>query len=382
MPATTISSGMAKYLFTKDLFDVINVMPPMGRFLLKKFAFEYRPTTYIAWQQRRWAEKLASTVIKGTDGNLNKATLLTEQIEEAPQFHEKLNITNLRGYNSAFGTNSPTASAVDDLLTELALEVQMVKDTIVRSYNLMAAQIMQTGTVTTNTFTYDFGRNAASFADLGAGNYWDNNSVNPITILESGATFCRQYGKTSDSISDVIMGASAFNAFLENTKTLDRSQKLWSILTDIEKPQMGADGECFQGRISAGAYQFNIWTYPQFYTASTEYQPAVTLQTNYGSKSQSATPNTSTKYIDDTNIIIMPSNTVQLWASTLVPRLPEQVNGTMSTMGMAGETDGGLFFAYDYQDVKRTAWEFNIKSSGLTIPVRIDDFFTAKVMGS
>lgn len=178
------------------------------------------------------------------------------------------------------------------------------------------------------------------------------------------------------------MGASAFRQFLLNPFVLARAQKLWNELTQLTMPAPRGDGSVFMGQVSAGVYRINIYTYPHFYTASTEYQAAINIITLAGTVAQNATANTSVPYINDTNIIMTPPKMNSIMGYSLVPKLPMQMMDVNGSMGEIGDIEGGKFFAYDFQDIKLTAWEMNLKSAGLAILSDVDEVFTAKVMAA
>ena len=377
----TISALQAKNLFTQDLIQVLNIVPPINSYLSDHFEMRYKPTLYLSWQTKRTTEILTQSVLRGTSGNRVKATGFTQKVELPPFFHLYFNLMELEGYNAAFGTQNPAESAVDNLLEQTAEMYDEMKMMMQRQQEFMAAQVMQTGIITdATTGNIDYKRNPASFTDLLAGGYWDTNiGVDPFATLESMATWMRQYGKCSGNVFNVIMGASVLRAFLKMTVVLARAQKLWNVLTPLEFPELKDDGSVFHGQVSAGPYKINIFTYPQYYTSSTEYQAAATIHTIAGDISQAGTSNTSTPYISDYNMIMTPVKTRWVHGFALVPALPKQIaSGSDGMVGDLGMVEGGKYFAYDYQDVKLTAWEMNLKSAGMPILTAVDEVVTCK----
>lgn len=378
----TIPLLQAKNQFTQDLIAVLNVVPPQTNYLLDKFVFVYKPVTYLSWQVRRWTEVPATSVLRGASGNRVKGSGFTQKIEQAPFFHLYYNLNELEGYNAAFGTQNPAESAVDDLTEQAAFMYGEMKKMINRAYELQASQQLQTGIVLDSTTgNIDSKRNPASFTDVGSGNYWDTNTgADPFITLENMAVWLRQYGKVSGNVMDVTMGANVLRSFLKLTEVLARAQKLWNVLTPLEFPELKDDGSVFHGQVSAGPYKINIFSYPQYYTSSTEYQGIATINTIAGSISQAATSNSSTPFIADYNMVMTPQKPRFIFGSSMVPKIPKQVAAERDgDYGDMGEVEGGKFFAYDYQDMKLTAWEMNLKSTGLAILASVDEVVTAKV---
>jgi len=371
-----------KNQFTQDLIDVVNITPPDATdFLMNMFRFVYKPTLYLSWQTRRFTEILATSVIRGTNGNRIKATGFTQKVELPPFFHLYFNMMQLEGFNAAFGTQNPTEGAFYDLMDEASFMYNEMKKMINRAKELMASQILQTGIVLdATTGNINFDRNPSSIMDLGSGGYWDGSiSQNPFATGETMCTFLRQYGKVGGNRFRWLMGASAYRNFLLQTAVLSRAQKLWNVLTALEYPELKDDGSVYMGNISCGPYSVDIFTYPQYYTSSTEAQELVTVQAIAGQTTSAATSNTSTPYIADYNTVMVPEKMQQIHGCALVPALPKQIANDGDMTGEMGLIEGGKFFAYDYQDVKLTAWENNLKAAGMPILTRVDEVVTAKV---
>lgn len=356
----TIPAGQARAKFTSQMVAIYKQLPKPTNFLSRKFIDVVKNVDYVSWQVERYGEFAANDIVRGADGHRNQFSIQTEKVEQPPLFHEYFDIMQLSGYNRAFGSTLIDDGEYNEFMNTALERFGVVRGAIDRRYELQAAEVLQLGTITTvNSGTYDFKRKGASMPGYSAAVNFADPSVNPFSVIASGCLFNRTVGKASGGVYDCYMGTDVYDAFLIHPDVLARAQKLWNQLTDLQMPDLKDDGSAFMGQVSAGAYKVNIYTYPQFYTATTE------------------VPNTSTAYIDSKQLIITPVNPKWIKAFAMVPMLPKQ-GAARNTLFPALEE--GKYYAYDFQDEKNTAWEMNIKSSGLCIPVAVDQIWNAPVL--
>lgn len=346
---TVIGLDAARSAFTNAIVAVYRERITPSSFLRSFFPATYSPTKLVSIEVKRGKEKVASDVLRGTGSNLNKKSRSTLKTIEPPLYSEAHNVNELDIYDTAFGTLDPKLMA--QLAVEAAEELVEIQNTIERAYEKQAAEVLTSGVITLkNGDNIDFKRKSDSLVDDGAGSYWTVSTVDPMVALAAGGQFIREVGKSQGGTYNVIMGGSALNALLNNPIFQAKYDKKDITLGEIREPQRNSTGGTLHGRVSAGAYVYNIWTYPEGYTNASD---------------------VFVKYIADTDIIILPEVTHFTTAYALVPQLP----------GMAPlqTTAGGAYVFNEYLDPKNRNHVQEILSAGVTIPVAIDQIYTQKV---
>lgn len=137
-------------------------------------------------------------------------------------------------------------------------------DKIDRRYELQCWQCLLTGIVTiANGLNISYGRLAGSLVDPGAGNYWADKD--PNLTFTRGATWLNETGKMEGDTINVIFGQDAFAAYVDNAAVKARAAQFQWSLDAIQPAQRDAVGKTFHGRVSVGSFNFNFWTYTDFY---------------------------------------------------------------------------------------------------------------------
>ena len=135
-----------------------------------------------------------------------------------------------------------------------------------RAIELMASQVLQTGTVTcvdkdsNALYVLDFGAKATHLTDAGAA--WGGGSEVPLTDLANLATVVRRDGKAVPS--RLIFGGRAFQDFLADTEVQARLDNRNMMVGQVA-PAARGEGATFQGWVWIGHYRFEMWTYDGFY---------------------------------------------------------------------------------------------------------------------
>lgn len=359
-----IDSSAIRPKFTSDLVAAYKSSLNATTFLQSKFKRVTKDTDYLEWNIQRFSENVAQDVARGADGNRNSYATMVQKVEQPPLYYEYLDVMQLEGYNRAFGSVSMSDSTYRDFRETATFHVKQMINKIDRAYELQAQSVLLTGKIITATNgTTDFLRKAASIVAYGIGIDWSQAGVNPKDLIKQGCIFNRTVGKASSNVFDCIMGDGAYTAFINNVNIQNEAQKLWSVLTKLEEPTPRGDGSTFMGQISAGPYKVNVFCYPEYYTNTTE------------------VPNTSLPYVPSNAIIITPSDPYFIHGFAMVPRLPDYMGMAESGFGNAigGEegTNKGQYFISEFVDMKRTAWYMAAKSAGMTIPIGVDQIFTA-----
>jgi hypothetical protein len=249
-----------------------------------------------------------------------------------------------RLYDAVIGSGSAPAFA--QLTQELAEDMVDLRATIERSYEKQCAQVLETGIVTLATGdNIDFKRKAGSLVDLGSGNYWSTSTVDPRTAFKAAGTFLRKEGKAAGGTFNAIVGSDVLNVMLNNPIFQSVGDVRRIDLGFIQPPQRNAVGASLHGQISAGSYNFNIWSYEQYYTDSNGVQQ---------------------EYLSPKKVIVIPESPMFKLGFGAVPQLIE--NG--------GIPQQGAYLVQEFMDQRRTAHEFHIKSAGIAIPVAVDQIYT------
>lgn len=353
----TISTQTANAELTKAFQEVYKERPKTTGFLQSFFTRKTYGTKFISIAVQRGTEKVAVDVERGTEGNRNTVSKSTEKIFEPPYYSEYTDITKLSVYDRLFTSSDVSVSIFSQFLEELVDAVGMLEDKIDRAYELQCANVLTSGIVQLSAGTnIDFKRKATSLVDLAAINanrYWtvaNDATATPIADLESGANFLRQVGKVQGGGTiNCIMGSSVLNALLALPSFQNRSDIRRVNLDQINMPQRNSSGAALHGEISAGAYNFRLWTYPEYYDNSS---------------------NVSTPYLDPTKIILLPEMPKFSLSFAAVPQL---LTGGQPIMT-------GQYIYKDFADERKSAHDYVVESAGVAIPVAVDQIYTVKVL--
>lgn len=348
-------------LFTKYLSETLELKPSPTSFLKSLFKTKTTSALEISIEVKRHGEPIAVDVLRGTSGNINAWNKSTEKLIIPPFFDERFSLNQLDGYDRIFGQSGDvTADQFARVLDSAADKVILLKDKINRRYELMAAQVLTTGIVTlTNGDNIDFLRQGSSKGVLGAGNWWTEAAIDPDTTLEAGAKFIRTQGLYGGAEFNVIMGAKAWNAYKNNPIIQKKNDiKAWS-LSDISSPIMFGTGSAYLGRVTAGSYIFNIWSYPQFYN------PAGTDKTG------------KVPYIADEQVVILPNDYSFSFVYGGVPHIVRNT-GNIAVPEYVSYAPGE-FLIDNYVDSRVANHEFAVKSAGVPIPTQVDAIYNSQV---
>lgn len=345
-----ISTTDARNVYTKALAAVYRERPMVKGFLRSFFPSVEKGTKEISIEVQRGIERIAVDVTRGADGNRNKFNKSTEKIFVPPFYDEYLDVTELDVYDKLFGNGEISTNAMTNFIETVGEKVGLLKDKIDRAYELQIAQVLQTGIVTLNAGTnIDFKRKAASISVLAGADLWTAANSNPYETLKAAGEFLREKGKSQGGLFNVIMGGGALEAFLENTTVKERADIRNYGLDVIREPQRNAVGASYHGRVSAGSWSFDIWTYPEIYTTA---------------------GNVDTYYVDSNKIIVIPETPRFQLTFAAVPQLVEGV----------GSVTAGAYKYYDFMDERRATHDFGVKSAGVAVPVAVDQIYTAQVI--
>lgn len=354
-----MNSGDQRALFTKTLVDVYQQRLRPTSFLRTMFPSTTSPSKTISIEVERTGEYIATDVARGTEGNRNSWSISMEKIIEPPLYREYFDATKLDLYDRVLGSqgnnNVPLFTA---LMNKVADRVSMMQDKIERSKEKQCADVLQTGIITPAVgVQINYKRKAESIVDLGAGLGYFAAGSDIYKQFAAAGEFLRTIGKSPDAVFNAILGDTALGDLLTNTKFLAR-QNLFSMALDAVLPvQRNSTGAAYHGTITAGAYKFQLWSYPQIYDVRTIVDGNVV--------------NTPTKYIDPKLVIVVPTNPRFQFSHAAVPQL----------VGEPGQPPiQGEYVVGEFLDTRKAVHDFDIQTAGIALPVAVDQIYTMKAV--
>ena len=353
----SISTQDARSIFTQRLIEVYKERTAPTAFLRSFFMVRESDTKEVSIEVQRGTEKIAVDVERGTRGNRNQFSKSSQKLFVPPYYREYFDATELDFYDRLFtSTGTVDAMTFSQWVDTVVEKLQMLQDKIERSYELQCAQVFETGIVQlTSGDNIVFNRKVGSLVDVGGPAYWAQATSDPLSDLANGATFCRTEGKSAASMFDVIMGSTAFNDFINNAVVKERADIKNYSLDSLRAPQKNSFGGVLHGVVSAGAYQFRLWTYPEFYDTESA---------------------TSLPYMNDKKIVIIPEAPKFVLGFAAVP----QLFGRKADVGAGVAVKRGAYLVGEVLDEINAVHVIDIKSAGVAIPVAVDQIYTAKVV--
>lgn len=362
---STIAVQDVRGLFTKKVIQVLDIKPKPTQFLMSMFKKNIAHSKEISIEVRRHHEFIAADVQRGTGGNYNRFDNSTEKVFVPPYFEEYFFLNELDGYDRIFSDKQEIDGEVFSRMVGMAAEkLELLKYKVMRSYELQCAQVFQTGIVTTIAGdNINFRRQADSMAVLPSNQRWTETSVDPDDTLEEGGRFIRTQGLATGDMYNVIFGANAWKAYLNNPIIQNKADnRRYYNLKDLNSPMMNAEGASYHGTVSAGSYNFNCWTYEQFYN------PAGTDKTG------------KVPYIDSDKIIILPNMPMFNFGYAQVPLIARDMGRSQFPQYIKYQP--GDFFMDNYVDPRYKNHIFELMSAGLAIPTQIDAIFSKSVVAT
>jgi hypothetical protein len=351
----------AREIFTKAYLASYKENIPVPSFLKSFFTILTFITKTISIEVQRGTERIAVDVLRGVNGNRNTFSLSSEKEWMPPFYNENFDATQLDRYDRVFGQSFNDSPAIIGYLArDVAEKTQLLRDKIDRAKEFQCAQVFETGIVTLlNGDNIDFKRKAASLVDLAAdGGYWGANPDVELQLIH-GAEFIRQKGKNGVPEFNLVMSGTAWIALKATDYFKNKANYNQVLLLDIKMPQTTAFGAGYMGRIAAGAYTFNVWTYDEVYETSlgvvTRYWP-----------------------VDKAFIVPVSGTRFHLSHAGVPAILADTRNAEYSQFiaQIAAE-----YYLNNYIDPQRKAHIFEIYSAPLAIPVSVDMIYTMQVLG-
>lgn len=353
----------SKAIFTKAYMAAYQERIPVPSFLMSFFTAIMFATKTVGIEVQRGTEYIAVDVERGTNGNRNQMTRSSEKQWIPPFYNEYFDATQLERYDVVFGgSESIPERTIGYLASDVADRLLLCKDKIDRAKELQAAQVFQSGVVTLSSGdNIDYKRKAASIVDLGgSGGYWGVTTTDIEAQLIAGAEFIRNNGKNGTPEFNLVMPGSALVALKKTDYFKNNANYQQVQLIDIRMPQTQSFGAGYHGRIAAGAYIFNLWTYDEVY--------------------QDASTGTITRYLNATTAFIVPvSGTRFQMAHAGIPAImADKRNAEFSQYIAQLAAD---YYVNNYIDPQRKAHIFELLSAPLAVPITIDMIYTMQVLG-
>lgn len=354
----------ARGIFYKTYLQAFREMIPVPSFLRSFLTKTTTASKTIGIEVERGTERIAVDVLRGTNGNRNKFSLSTEKEYLPPMYNENFDATMLDRYDRVFGediTSTPPA-ILGYLGKDVAERLSTLRKKIERAYEKQAAQMFETGIITLNNGdNIDFKRQATSLVDLGSDGYWTNTDADVETQLIAAANFIRQQGKNGTPEFNLVMPGVAWTSLKKTDFFKDNANYQKVQLLDINMPQATAFGAAYHGRIVAGAYIFNVWTYDEVY--------------------ESATDGTITRYLTATKAFVVPVAGTRFNLSFAgIPAIIK--DKTRAEFSEFIASIGADYYTNDYIDPAGKSHIFEIMSAGVAIPVTVDMIYTMQIIGT
>lgn len=274
---------MAVNLFdTRTLISTLEQTYPPKSFLLDTFFKEIVTfqTRYVDLDIEKGKRKLAAFVRPTSQGRMVEKRGWTTQSIEAPYIKEKIDISTIDlltreiGKTVYMGGESPAKRAG----SELAKNLDYLRQRIIRREEWMAAQLLQTGKIVLDG---EYSGVEIDFQMPGDHLFtptteWDDSGSDPINDLRTWCTKISQDSAINPTV--VIMGSEAVNAFINHTKVQTLLNLLKLNMGEI-KPSDLPNGASFYGTLAVGGATVDIYSYNEWYM-----DDADVLQPMVGSK--------------------------------------------------------------------------------------------------
>lgn len=219
---------------------------------------------------KRNDEEVSVDIIRGTEGRNNVNKRFTTETYTPPVYDEFANYNKNERLQRAIGRTEYDENSMADVIAAITDDQVLMQEKIMRAIELQAANAMFTGQIPLiNNDIVDFNLKTTHLISPGVD--WSNAAGVPIDDLADAALLNRKDGLTMTT--DSIWGATALNLLFNNDQFKERANVQWEKVEDMafRPPVMNSEGAAFQGRLTIGDYNINVWTYPQYYLVPTGY---------------------------------------------------------------------------------------------------------------
>ena len=348
----------ARQLLTQSFLGAWRESLPVTNFFRSFFETKVSSTQFVSIEVMRGTRRIASDVMRGNEGEKNKFGLSTSKVFLPPYYAENFNNTSLALYDQIAGFQGPEVEPqmLANAVAEITENYGELKNKIERAYELQAASVFQTGTVTTKTLdTIDYKSKSSHLVTLT--NKWDTST----TILKDLQTQLDQL-KIDGAASvefNMVCGGAALQSLISSTEYSKNFSLFQRYITEYNLPRIQATtGAVFINRIPVGPYIVNVWSYNETY--------------------QDLSGN-SQYYLDPKKVVIVAESFKGFMSFAAVPRVMSD-NGILQNTQFAQTMDSGAYILNNYIKPEVSAHVFEIKSAGLAVPLTIDHFSCLTVL--
>lgn len=326
------------------------------------FPEETTATLEVDVEVQRDNDLIAVDVVRFTEGNKNKFSRVSEHKYIPPYYKEDYDFQRDQVYMNtiALGVGMENVQVNAAIAQNAVKNVRKNKAKIERAIRKQQADVLQTGIISlVNGDNIDFRRKATSM--VVAPILWSvPATAKPLDDLKAGMTFLRNVGNSSGAAVNVVMRGDAYAAFLATTQIKEQGV---NVIEQIQRINVGmpqfteSTGFALQGRVSAGDFVVNIWTYNEKYTDANGV-------TQY--------------YLDANKVIMLPDD---FMGKTIFGGLPTMnttnIGGVAVDMPAIVETD---YLIRNYSDKKTVSSTIELTSAPLVVPFTIDKIYTLQVL--
>lgn len=358
---SNINVTQLKQRFTEEMAAKYSERAVPKAYLQSFYTVVEKNTRYLNYEVKKYDESVAIDIVRGTESNMNKFSLEDNKIIDPPVFGEMFGATEMRSYETSWGSSNYSATAIASFMEEVIERMGVIQDKIDRAKELQCAQVLDTGIITlVNGDNLNFQRKAASMVDNVAdgGVYWDSapTTATPVADVEKMFIFARTVGRAQGGNARLIMGRRAFNAFIKTDEFKTRAGWMNTKLDDVKGQERNSVGASYHGRADFGSWTADIWTYPEYYKNSS---------------------GVMVPYIDDRKIHLLGENIKFVMGHAGLPTLPP--DGLPGFAESAKKQTKGSYIINEYIDRLKKAWLFEMCSSFVAMPVQINGFASRTV---
>lgn len=253
---------------TRSMLQALEQRFPPQSFLLDTFfpAIETSETEYVDIDIFKGKRRLAPFVNPAQQGKVVEALGYTTRSYKPPYIKMKMPTTAAQMMDRPMGNHiyANNQSAVDRALDRLVIDMQDLREMIMRREEWMAAQALNGGVVQVEgegvSDTIDFQMDAGNKMVLTGTSQWDASGAKIGQDIRNAR---RQAGKQSGiSPTDAVLGEQAYEALVADEATLK--------MLDYRRVQTGQiDLQAYSGMGASyvgNLYGIDLWTYDEWYT--------------------------------------------------------------------------------------------------------------------
>jgi len=244
---------------------------PASLYLASKFRTppeNFHDSEFVEIDIERDSEDVA-VVVKdlSVEGRGNESSIYTNKEWTPPIYKEKATVNAFKLLKRMPGStayDSPVYKA--NALNAVMGEVRKIEKKIQRAIELQASQTLQTGTLTlknsdgVNMYSLDFQPKSSHIVTVG--NDWGGGSETPLADIEALSVVVKRDGKQRPN--ELTFGRLAWQDFLADSDVQTRLNFRRADLA-VVSPSRSERNAMFQGRITVGNYEFEMFTYDATY---------------------------------------------------------------------------------------------------------------------